>query len=50
LTNAEKVDKKGLVTRARQRRHFKKGKKRRYTTEEEGFNGCHADPVPEEKE
>jgi hypothetical protein len=49
LTILEKADQKGFVMRARQSGDIKKGKKRRYALEEERFDRCYGDPVPEEE-
>jgi hypothetical protein len=50
LTIAGKVDKKSFMKRAQGRWYVKKGTKRRYPTEEEGFGGCCTEPTLQEKE
>lgn len=50
LTIAQKADKKGFVKRAQGRGYAKNGTKRRYPTEEEGFDGCGMESMLQEKE
>jgi len=49
LTIVEKIDKKSFVKRDQQRASLKKGTKRRYTNEDEGFGGCCTEPTLQEK-